>query len=672
MLQIAVGFALLGAPLAAQTSLSPRETDSIVQLIRLIPTSPLEALPVSDCRLNAIEKEMAAREAAGLPTPAPVSAALRLKRNTLDAMRTHIDSLYYMEALQAVNQPTPDYAAAMQSIDKSLLHNRFYARSVVFKMNHLLKRERNAQACLRYLNQTLQEYASNPKVRHMAQATYDTLLLQVEKMIDDNRCRDALDLYGLIRRYCRMSFPLHRLLYKEKLLENRAYQGLYDSYMAIAEKVWRQNQDRMVQKYAMMAFDFFKENEAHMNGVNTSLDLLYRLACRYLVYAEEAEDDERDYYLTLVDDIVKKTGLPVQLPVAYDAEQDMHEDWNRFLTAKTVALEDAEEISAASEIQEAPQPRPAPAPKPSPKPTPTPKAPSGTALAQARGQYAACVEQANLLRAKRRFPQALALLDSAARIAADNAFKPDADFEAAYASLSVAAVEQLVNKAVYNLWTNKESEAEALYARAVDAFDTYRRQRPEDLSTQMQIQQILIDYSEKKDEDACRKSRKEEQDAYAKFYRQLSYGNFETAGAELRNLHALCTRNRAKEFASCPSDTVALEKAVAIYRNWTLYRQAMAQALSVPETDIAAWVDAYRQALDLFDTLDLARYVPAPVSLFSRLSSDRKYDALYGWAMLCITRNENEQAQFIFSFLQAQGYRRPGMEKNIRHARKSN
>ncbi|MDE7338785.1 MAG: hypothetical protein K2M92_05790, partial [Bacteroidales bacterium] len=296
-LQIAIGLAgFLSAPLAAQNPLSPREEDSIVRLIQQIPTAPLEVLPVSDCRLDAMEKDFAAREAAGLPTPAPVSVALRLKRNIIDAMRIHIDSLYYIQALQAVNQEKPDYEAAMQAIEKSLLHNRFYARSVVFKMNYLLKKERNAQACLRYLNRTLQEYSSNPKVRNMAQTTYDTLMIQVERMLADKRCRDALDLYGLIHLYCRESFPLHRLVYKEKLLENRAYQGLYDSYMAIAEKVWRQNQDRMVQKYAMMAYDFFEENEAHMNGVNTSLDLLYRLACRYLTYAEEAEDDERDYY----------------------------------------------------------------------------------------------------------------------------------------------------------------------------------------------------------------------------------------------------------------------------------------------------------------------------------------------------------------------------------------
>lgn len=669
---MAIGLAgVLSAPLAAQNPLSPREADSIVQFIRQIPTAPLEVLPVSDCRLDAIEKDFSAREAVGLPTPAPVSAALRLKRNIIDAMRTHIDSLYYIQALQAVNQAVPDYEAAMQAIEKSLLHNRFYARAVVFKMNYLLKKERNAQACLRYLNRTLQEYSSNPKVRNMAQTTYDTLMLQVERMLNDNRCRDALDLYGLIERYCRESFPLHRLVYKEKLLENKAYQGLYDSYIAIAEKVWRQNQDRMVQKYAMMAYDFFKENEAHMNGMNTSLDLLYRLACRYLVYAEESEDEERDYYLTLVDDIVKKTGLPVELPVVYDVERDMHEDWNRFLAAKDMPLSEMQD-----EMQFAPQEKPQekPAPKPAPKPTskPTPQKPSGRVLAQAHEQYAVCVEQANVLRSKRRFPQALALLDSASRLSSEHGLKPDPDFASIYAATSTAAVEQLVNKAVYNLWTNKEPEAEALYTQAAEAFDTYRRQRPEDLSTQMQIQQILSDYSEKKDENACRKLHKEEQDIYGRFYRQLSYGNVETSGAELQKLHELRAKSEAKEFTSCPFDTVSLEKAVAVFADWALYRQAMEQALSVPEEDIASLVDTYHHALYLFDSLELTRYVPAPVSLFSRLSSNKKYDVLYDWTLLCSARNEWEQAKFIISFLQAQGYRKSGMDKHMRHIRKEN
>ncbi|MDE6630969.1 MAG: hypothetical protein K2K11_06090, partial [Bacteroidales bacterium] len=287
-------------------------------------------------------------------------------------------------------------------------------------------------------------------------------------------------------------------------------------------------------------------------------------------------------------------------------------------------------------------------------------------------QYTVCVEQANILRSKRRFPQALALLDSASRLSAEHNLKPDPDFASTYATTSTAAVEQLVNKAVYNLWTNKESEAEALYAQAVEAFDTYRRQRPEDLSTQMQIQQILSDYSEKKDENACRKLHKEEQELYGKFYRQLSYGNAETAEVELQNLHNLRAKSKAETFASCPFDTVLLEKAVNVYRNWAFYRQTMAQALSVPETDIASFVDAYHHALSLFDSLDLAHYVPAPVSLFSRLSSNKKYDVLYDWALLRIARNEREKAQFILSFLQAQGYRKPGMDKHLRNTRKEN
>lgn len=652
---------LNGPSEASAQTFTPRETDSLVHLIQRIPTSPLEVLPASDCRLDAFEKEMASREIlTGRPVPAAISSALSERRNTIDHMRAHIDSLYYLQALQAVNQAAPDWEAAMQAIEKSLLHNRFYARSVVFKMNYLLKRERNAQACLRYLNSTLQEYTSHPKVRNMAQTTYDTLLVQVQKMLDDKRYRDALDLCGLIRKYCRISFPIHRLGYKEKLLENKAYQGLYDSYMAIAEKVWRQNQDRMVQKYAMMAHDFFKENEAHMNGVNTSLDLLYLLSCRYLSYAEVSEDDERDYYLAMVREIVEKTGLSVQLPAAYDAEEDMKEDWNRFLAAKTFPTEEAATGRLLSEAQ-----APVPAKKaPSRKPVP--------ASVQVREQYAACMEQANLLRGKRRFPQALALLDSAARLSSVHTLKPDPDFEPVYAATSVSAVEQLINKAVYNLLTDKEDEAGKLYAQALGAFETYRLRSPEDVSTQMQIQQLLNDYSVKKDENACRKLRKEEQDAYGKFYRQLSYGNFETAGAELQNLHALHAKNESQEFASCPSDASALEKAVSVLQDWESYRRAMRNALSVPDNDIVSLVDSYQQALALFDSLELKAYVPAPVSLFSRLSSDGRYAVLYDWAVLCIARDEKEQAQFLLSFLQAQGYRTSGMEKYIRHFRKTN
>lgn len=639
-------------PVQAQTE----KTDSLIRIIGEIPTSPLEILPVSDCRLDEIDEAVFQEYAEqGIPVPSRLKTAISRKKETIDFMRSHIDSLYYIQALQAINQEVPDWNAAMASIDKSLLHNRFFARSVVFKMNYLLKREKNAQACLRYLNRTLQEFASDAKVRGMAQTTYNTLLEQIQQMIDKHLYRDALDLCHMLGRYCQEIFPIRYVPYKEKQLENLAYQGIYRSYYDVAAKAFDQGQNQLAQQYATLAYGFFIEHEKHMAGVNYALELLDKIAVRYLSFAEISDPDEQAYYRTLVQNIVDETGLVVSRNEAYDAEKD--------IAADLAALNRKDSIPPPSSDSR----------KFIPLEIPGDPISSRLSPSEARRQYAQAWEQANYYRIKRQFSLAQNWLDIAASLIRKYRIQADPDFVRTYASNAVLAIEQLLNKSEYNLWNSDEDASNKLYAQARLIFIEFQKENPQATSTLTRMQQLLAGFQSKKQDRACQKLQEEIRSKQASFYRQASFGNFEMTRIRLQELQALYKQYELENFSSCPSDTASLAKAQALVGNWHSFKQEIDSALSLwqKKETVREFIQSYTKATETFDSLGLSAFIPAPTTLFSRLSTAKDYETLHAWTELCMENKDWDQAQFLLGFLQGQGYKGEDMEKWSRIFRKA-
>lgn len=640
-------------------ALSPEEADSLALAVDSIPVRPLELLPASDCRLDEIEEAVALLYPAPYSfPPARLAAALSRKRETIDRMRSHVDSLYYLQALRAIDQENPDWESAMEAIGKSLLHNRFFARSVVFKMNYLLKKEKNAQACLRYLNATLQEFSHNPKVRKMAQATYNTLLEQIQKMLEKGLHRDALQLCGMLDRYCQEGFPIQYVPYKEKQLENLAYQGIYQSYFDVASKAFQQDQVQLAQKYATVAHDFYAENEDKMAGVDYALELLDKIATRYLSYAALSDKDEQSYYQALVDEIVKETGLVVSAQESYDADADIAADIALMNAEASTPPGIPENGSGAGFV-------------------PLEAADAGPlaqlSLPQAREQYARAEEQASYFRSKRQFSKAQDWLAIAYALQSAYPIKAGSGFAALYADNTVRATEQLLNKAAYNLWVGETQAAETLHARAQGLFLDFQKKNPQDASTLTRLQQLLSGFQSQIQETACRKFQQETASCREAFYRQASYGNFEIARHKLQEWEQLFqSRQSSPALSSCQPGDKQIEEARTLMTGWARFEQEMDSARQAwDKKEVPRFLDLYSSAIHLFDSMQLSRHLPKPVSLFSRLSSAKEYEALRLWAEICMARQDMEQARFLLEYLQAQGYKEPGIEKNIRNLRKT-
>ena len=657
--------------LQAQTGSTAPETEEEAYLrqIAQIQTDPLEILPASDCRLAQLESgifENYYRE--GREIPLSLQLAMRKKRQDMDFMRSHIDSLYYIQALQALNQDKPDWDAAMENIEKSLLHNRFFTRSVLFKMNYLLKRERNAEACLSYLNATLQEFSHPQKLQKTAQTTYNALLDQTGKLIEHKLYRDALSLCELIHQYCQPGFPIHYLPYKEKLLVNRAHQGVYNSYCAVALKAFEQGQDQLAGQYALLAHQYYMQNEAHMSGIDHALELLDRIAARYHSFALQSDEAEKAYYEALIDSIESRTGMALFLEEPYDPEQDIaldmemlrpHELETDLVVPAFVPLT---VDSISSSIQD-------------------------LTSRQARNRFDQAMEQAAYFRAKREFHEAQAWFDlakalqsrypflrgssSGTRGTGSRASGDKTEFQAAYDQNLLQSMEQLLNKAIYHLWNAAVLESENYQQQALQLFAAYQNDPEGDPATLTGLQLMLDNFQRQKNTRYCEQLEREFAKAETEYFNQVSYGNYALAHNRLESLQKLADQYKLPEHAACPGPEKRLQESVRIFERWTAYIDSMERAEACLEKgDTLAFIHGYLQADSSFSRLGLEQYTAAAPSLFSHLSAMRQFRILSIWAQECVRQGNMPQARFLNGYLSAVGYSDQGMEKLRRSMRK--
>ncbi|MCM1041061.1 MAG: hypothetical protein NC396_01350 [Bacteroides sp.] len=635
------------------------------QRIEAIKTSPLEVLPASDCRLADLESEIFlsyARQNSGIPSD--LRHRMQEKRRQIDFMRSRIDSLYYIQALQAINQSVPDWKEAERNIGKSLLHNRFFIKAIAFRLTCLSLDKTKEEALLQYVNQVLRECSYPPKIRQMAQTVYGRTLKEIEELISRKLYRDALDLCRLLETYFLPEFPVSYMRYKEKLLQNKAHQGVYRSFCEVAEKAFSQKQYQFAQQYALQAYDYFNANEKHMDGLNRVLELLDRIALEYNRIASLSDIEERAFYSALVDTIVNRTGLVISPRIEYRPEDDLAlelELLNRSLHPDTIPQ--GRDLAVADS-------------RPLPQRTPIqPAAPDNIAQTrlspqQARRQFETDCEQARYLNTKRKFPEAYAWFEEAVQLKNLYRLRAEADFEQECLHTLYQAIDQLLNRALFQLWNNNGGRADSLYVQSSALFGRYREQNPEEVAALTPLQQLLDNYQQKRNDIRCRQWSDQLNRIRAAFFREASFGNY--ASAEENLLLFNRTFNQWKDgFADCADPEARQEKIRSVFADWTSYRQSMEEAFACHRNgDTVAFIAKYLSASAMFDTMGLSAYVPAEPSLFGRLSACGDLQSLLVWDEYCLRGKEWKQARFLTDYLLQQDYRRKYVEKLARQLKK--
>ncbi len=692
-------------------SLTPQARyERYMESVRSLDIRTLALLAQTDCRLSELESDCYRyyRLQMGSDIPSDLAHLLAAKRQAVDYRRSYIDSLYYLQALQALNAKTPDWAQADKSIAQALTHNRFFVRAVLF---HWTQLQRTATltgdwtACLAYANATLPPLGWHPKVRALGDALYLKLLEHIEGLMADGLYQDAITLYEDMRRQLLPEFPLFYLPHRERNLLYTAYQGIFNSYYAVAEKAFERGLYQQAQRQALSAHDYYRHHMSYMSGVDRSLLLLDRILNDYTRFMRYADEDERAYYAAMVDTITARTGLAVPPPVPTDIY-----DVTAELSLAKAELDDVvvESVTPAPQttVQTAVEPEPAapvatdlvavaeatePEPETRPAvveptpPTPPVEAPTETvarteppaptepasiqqqkwSLAYAQKQWDAYVEQARLYKANRQFiaaQEAYAMGDSIRRA---YPVRTSADFKAEMAETERLCVEQLLNKAQYRLWQNDMTQSDSLYRRALVLVE---KAEPDGRTP---LYSLLDGFEEQRKQLLCRQLRRHWEDKLREARRQLTFGRADSVAYLLADVDALYEADRT-DGQSCLSDTVAL---AVLRRQWThlhTYRlmsdtaQALLQAhdsLGFIRQELAAEAYFARQAM--------GTYISDATSLLSRLTFEHDCPLLVAYLQVCLEDGRETEAEYVVNYLKTNDYRSPFLDQLRKKSKKS-
>ena len=672
-------------------SLTPEARyERYMETVRGLDIRTLALLAQTDCRLSELESDCYRyyRLQAGTDIPDDLARLMAAKRQAVDYRRSYIDSLYYLQALQALNAKTPDWAQADKSIAQALTHNRFFVRAVLF---HWTQLQRTATltgdwtACLAYANATLPPLGWHPKVRALGDALYLKLLAYIENLMADGLYQDAITLYEAMRRQLLPEFPLFYLPHRERNLLYTAYQGIFSSYYAVAEKAFERGLYQQAQRQALSAHDYYRNHVQYMSGVDRSLLLLDRILNDYTRFMRYADEDERAYYAAMVDTIAARTGLKVPPPVpadVYDMTAELHlapaalDDVDVVETvapapkatpepeavAQTTVVPEAETPDL---VVEAPQPEVPAETVPEPVVPPTSIQQQKWPLAYAQKQWDAYVEQARLYKANRQFiaaQEAYAMGDSIRRA---YPIRTPADFRAEMAANERLCVEQLLNKAQYRLWQNDMTQSDSLYRRALALVE---KAEPEHKTP---LYSLLDGFEEQRRQLLCRQLRRIWEDKLREARRQLTFGRADSVAGLLADADALYKADRT-DGQSCLSDTATL---AVLRRQWThlnTYRlmsdtaQMLLQAqdsLGFIRQELAA--DAYfaRQAL--------GTYVADAATLFSRLTFEHDFPLLVSYLQVCLEDGRETEAETLVNYLKTYDYRSPLLDQLRKKSKKN-
>lgn len=304
-------------------ALPPLPTDSLsiewhyahyMQRLDAIELQSLPLLSQSDCRLLDLESETYRyyRLLHSRTIPYDLAGKMAQKRQIIDHKRSFIDSLYYVQALQALNANPPDEALAEKSIEMALTHHRFFVRAVCLRWSRLQREAEKTgkwTACLDYARATLSPLGWHEKVQDLGQTLYLKLLSSIEALIKDGLYQDALVLYGQMKQYLRPETASYYQPRRESEMIHTAYQGIFEAYYKVAEKAYQRGLYQQAQGQALAAHDYYKQHGRYMDGVDKSLLLLKKIGLDYRRFMLYADEDEQAYYAAMTDTIALHTGL---------------------------------------------------------------------------------------------------------------------------------------------------------------------------------------------------------------------------------------------------------------------------------------------------------------------------------------------------------------------------
>ncbi|MDE7148874.1 MAG: hypothetical protein K2O01_00450 [Bacteroidales bacterium] len=643
-----------------------------MESLRRLDIQTLALLAQTDCRLSELESECYRyyRLQVRWEIPPDLERMLAVTRQAVDYRRSYIDSLYYLQALQALNAKTPDWERADKSIELSLTHNRFFVRAVLFRWTQLQREaERTGvwTACLAYANAMLPPLGWQPKVRALGDVLYVKLLERIEQLMADGLYQDAVLLYEEMKRYLLPEFPLFYLPHRERNLLYTAYQGIFGSYYAVAEKAFERGLYRQAQRQALSAHDYYLRYETYMSGVDRSILLLEKILADYSQFMRYADDDEKAYYAAMVDTITARTGLSVP-PLALDVIYDMASELR---LAEAASAKTEADATLPADTLERPSGQPVLASRQEAVSPATVEADAlpvrqqRWTLAYAQKQWDYYIEQARLYRARRQFIQAQEAYATGDSIRRFYPVRTPADFKAEMEANDLLCVEQLLNKAQYRLWQNDLAQSDSLHRLALAITEKMEPDR------RMSFYSLLDVFEEQRKRLLCQQQQRVWDEKIKEIRRQLGFGDETAAGRLIAEAEEFCRADRVA-VSPCLSDTAGLDVLRSQWSRLQVYRGLLDSARMFLDTrDSLSFIRYELAADDYFERQGLAGFMADATTLFSRLAFGQDFPLLVCYLTVCLEDGRESDADFISGYLKTFNYNSPLLDQ-IRKKSKKN
>ncbi len=284
--------------------------------IKAINTERITMIPVYDFRLDEIEKEIAEIDQLDMENSlylhkadpinfthrfAKIKQLAEKQRVILDQYLSHMDYWYYREGMKYLSKK--DTMKAKEFFDKSLLLNPFYTPAH-YQFAHLHFLESNykkaADIILEVLDEMNPDKTYKKRIIGLGNQVQEHLIISAKHLINDSLYQEALSLLYTDLVFCDNStyIECHDSLL---LLINKSKQGIYYSYLCIAEKALENDKLHLAKTYADKAKSFQHENTDAILNLNTGNIVYHRIIHRSVIIGQafESQNDlteARKYY----------------------------------------------------------------------------------------------------------------------------------------------------------------------------------------------------------------------------------------------------------------------------------------------------------------------------------------------------------------------------------------
>ncbi len=402
-------------------------------------------IPIYSCEIDEIEQNMPHFKTVLPQNEWDNFYAVFLKKKTIvENQYAFIDDFLYIKAQYLLIDK--DTAEALKILTKALQYNRFNTYAIIAK-SELLRKISGLNTAAPFLHHSLTELTTRSDLNALGELYYNIYSDSISNYIKNELYNDALAYFNNRLDFTN-NIKINNINQKEELatLKN-IHTGIYTSINEVANTAFNEKKKKLAETFALRAWDYYAENSNYIENKNPTDSLIFKILEDYNKQAGYSDAEERNYYLFKIDQIQQKTDLQWKPPLAFaEANIDIAED-----ISKDVYKQENINNTTTTKI---------------------PTSPAAYAKIKKKYDYSKqkecskLIEESRILLAENQPYRALTLIEHAQNICVYYVIKDENIVRTLHTEIVVSYINQIINKAQYNVWINNLQRADSLFANA--------------------------------------------------------------------------------------------------------------------------------------------------------------------------------------------------------------